>query len=112
MQKRWAVVKDVTAERGEVAIEQCVSASTGTVDGNPAVASPLQGMAMARGMSGVLLRSRRVSERWSEGERGSGCSGTWRASTAHVDKFGHGRVFALAVDVFTSRPTGGVVRWR
>ena len=44
MQKGWAVVMDVTAERGEVAIEQCFSTSTDTTDGNPAIASVLQGM--------------------------------------------------------------------
>ena len=41
MQKGMAELNDVTAERGDVLIEQRLPASTRTVDGNLAVASSI-----------------------------------------------------------------------
>ena len=107
-----AEVQDVTAEHGEVHIDRGFLRPSATADGNPAVASSLQGMAEQGVMSGVFLRSWRVCERWREGKAWSGCTGTEGASTAHADMFWHGRGVVLGVDVLTSGSPGGVVRWR
>ena len=66
VQRGWAVVKDVTAERGEVSIVHNVSMPGATVDGNPAISSSLQGTGE---QGGCLATSYCHGERPGGGER-------------------------------------------
>ena len=112
MQKGWAVVKDVTAERGEVSIAHNVSMPGATVDGNPAISSSLQGTGEQGGVSGDFLLSWRTSRRWRESEVWSRCTGTSCASIMAVDAHRCRRGFELAVPLGDANQLGGVVWWR
>ena len=112
VQRGWAVVKDVTAERGEVSIVHNVSMPGATVDGNPAISSSLQGTGEQGGVSGDFLLSWRTSRRWRESEAWSGCTGTSCASIVAVDAHRRRRGFKLAVPLGDADQLGGVVWWR